>query len=267
MFGGRLVSSKRNGAPTLRIYVTGKLTLETGDQLIGQEAFPAVQGCLAFALLALEHGHAVGRDDLAEVLWPRKLPRSHEVALSAIISKLRALLVRVGLPKSDTLTTVSGGYQLSLPQTAWIDYEAAGHALHEAETARRARRWKKVFGPANVAYLIGRRPFFVGEESDWLDERREKLRTIFVRGAECLADYYLSSGEPTMAVEAAKEVVQREPFRETGHQLLMRAYAASGNRADALRAYEKCRKLISEELGADPAPETQAIHLRVLRSK
>jgi DNA-binding SARP family transcriptional activator len=70
-----------------------------------------------------------------------------------------------------------------------------------------------------------------------------------------------------MAVEAAKEVVQREPFRETGHQLLMRAYAASGNRADALRAYEKCRKLISEELGADPAPETQAIHRRVLRSR
>ena len=262
-----MVSLKRNGPPTLRIYLTGKLTLETGGKLIGQEAFPAVQGCLAFARLALDHGHGVSREDLAEVLWPRKLPRAHEVALSAIISKLRALLVRAGLPKADVLTTVQGGYQLSLPQTAWIDYEAAGHALHEAETARRARQWKKVFGPANVAYLIGRRPFVVGAEGEWVDERREKLRTIFVRGAECLADFYLAVGDPTMAVEAAKEVVQREPFRETGHQLLIRAYAASGNRADALWAYEKCRKLISDELGADPAPETQALYRRVLRSR
>jgi SARP family transcriptional regulator, regulator of embCAB operon len=257
---------KRSRDPALRIYVTGKMAIETGGTLFGQEAFPAVQGCLAFARLALDHGHAVGRDDLAEVLWPRKLPRAHEGALSAIISKLRALLVRAGFRKSELLTSQPGGYQLSLPPDAWIDFEAAGHALHEAETARRAKRWKQVFGPANVAYLIGRRPFFIGEEGAWLDERREKLRTIFVRGAECLADFYLASGEPTMAVEAAKDVVHREPFRETGCQLLMRAYSAAGNRADALLAYEKCRKLISEELGADPAPETQAIYRRVLRS-
>jgi len=262
-----VVSARASRDPALRIYVTGKLSIETGSRLFGQEAFPAVQGCLAFARLALDHGHAVGREDLAELLWPRRLPRAHDGALSAIVSKLRSLLSRAGLEKSAVLSTMSGGYQLSLPRTAWIDYEAAGHALHEAETALRARRWKKVFAPANVAYLIGRRPFFIGEEGEWLDERREKLRTLFVRGAECLAAFYLAEKEPTLAVEAAKEVVQREPFRETGHRLLIRAYAAAGNRADALWAYEKCRKLISEELGADPAPETQAIYRRVLRSK
>lgn len=260
-------SAKRNRAPSIRIYVTGRLALESGGELIDQEEFPAVQGCLAFARLALDHGHAVARDDLAEMLWPRRLPRAYGVALSAIASKLRTLLVRAGLRKSETLSTLPGGYQLSLPSTAWIDFEAAGHALHEAETARRARQWKRVYGPANVGYLIGRRPFFIGEEGAWIDERREKLRSIFVRSAECLADFYLATGEPMLAVEAAKEVVHREPFRETGHQLLMRAYAAAGNRADALWTYEKCRKLISEELGADPAPETQSIYRRVLRSK
>jgi DNA-binding SARP family transcriptional activator len=252
---------------TLRIYLTGKMAIENGDTLIGQDAFPAVQGCLAFARLVLDHGHVVSRDELAEVLWPRRLPRAHGIALSAIVSKLRSLLARAGLKKSGTLSNTPGGYQLSLPPDAWIDVEAASHALHQAETARRSRRWKQVFGPANVAYLVARRPFLIGVEGPWLDEKREKLRTIFVRGAECLADFYISSGEPALAVEAAKEVVGREPFRETGHQLLMRAYAAAGNRADALWAYEKCRKLISEELGADPSPETQVIYRRLLRSK
>jgi len=82
-----------------------------------------------------------------------------------------------------------------------------------------------------------------------------------------LADFYLWNEEPSLAVDSAKEAVAREPFRETGHRLLMKAYAAAGNRAEALLAYERCRKLISEELGADPAPETRAIYLKLLRSR
>ena len=45
----------------------------------------------------------------------------------------------------------------------------------------------------------------------------------------------------------------------------MRALAAMGNSAEALLAYEACRRLIAEELGVDPSPETKAAHEAVLR--
>jgi SARP family transcriptional regulator, regulator of embCAB operon len=54
------------------------------------------------------------------------------------------------------------------------------------------------------------------------------------------------------------------PFRETAWQLLMRAHAAAGNTAEALRAYERCRNLIAEELGVPPSPETQAVHSELI---
>jgi DNA-binding SARP family transcriptional activator len=47
---------------------------------------------------------------------------------------------------------------------------------------------------------------------------------------------------------------------------LMRAYAAAGNRAEALRTYEQCRTLLTEEVGIDPAPETHGLYLHLLRS-
>jgi DNA-binding SARP family transcriptional activator len=249
----------------IRIYLTGRMSLENEGKLLDQDAFPASQGCLAFARLVLDRHHAISRDELAEVLWSRKLPRSWEVALSAILSKLRVLLSKIGLKKSDVISSALGCYQLQLPHDAWIDYEAAIDGLHEAETARRSGKKAKSYGPAHVAYQIARRPFLSGEEGPWVDERQEKLRTVFVRSCECLADFYIWNGEPALGVDAAKQVVAREPFRETGYQLLMRAYAAAGNRAEALRAYERCRTLIAKELGADPSPETQAVHRKLLR--
>jgi len=257
----------RKAPPPVRIYLTGRLSLESEGRILDQEAFPGNQGCLAFARLVLDRHHAISRDDLAEALWPRQLPRAWGSALAAILSKLRLTLGKGGLPKSKVLSSALGCYQLQLPRDTWVDVEAAADAIHTAEVARRAGRRAKMYGPAHVAYQIARRPFFPGEEASWVEERREKLRTIFVRSCEVLADFYLWNEEPSLAVDSAKEAVARQPFRETGHRLLMKAYAAAGNRAEALLAYERCRKLISEELGADPAPETRAIYLKLLRSR
>jgi DNA-binding SARP family transcriptional activator len=250
----------------IRIYLTGRMSIENEGKLLDQDAFPAIQGCLAFARLVLDRHHAISRDELAEVLWPAKLPRAWGGALSAILSKLRVILSKVGMKKSEVISSTLGCYQLQLPCDAWIDYEAAVKGLHEAETSRRAGKRERVYGHAHVAYQIARRPFLPGEEGPWVDERQEKLRTVFVRSCECLADFYIWNGEPALGVDAAKQVVAREPFRETGYQLLMRAYAAAGNRAEALRVYESCRKLIAKELGADPSPETRAVHQKLLRS-
>jgi DNA-binding SARP family transcriptional activator len=63
----------------------------------------------------------------------------------------------------------------------------------------------------------------------------------------------------------AREAIDLEPDRESSHQRLMRAEAALGNRAEAVRAYHRCRDLLREELGVDPSSETQALFTRILR--
>jgi len=56
------------------------------------------------------------------------------------------------------------------------------------------------------------------------------------------------------------------PYRETGHRLLMEALARRGNVAEALRAYERLRVLLREELGIAPSPTVQSVHRRLLES-
>src|SRR5207244_10492370 len=70
----------------------------------------------------------------------------------------------------------------------------------------------------------------------------------------------------TCALPISEETIGLEPFRETGYRLLMEAHAAAGNRAEALRVYDRCRRLLADELGTYPSPETESIY-RDLRSE
>ena len=46
----------------------------------------------------------------------------------------------------------------------------------------------------------------------------------------------------------------------------MRVHAALGNRAEALRVYGRCRRRLTDELGVDPSPQTEAVYMERLRS-
>ena len=250
----------------LRIYLTGRVLVEdNGTILLDERRLVGRQGRLVFVYLAYEHLRAVSRDELAEELWLGTIPPSWERSLSALISKLRALLAGVGIP-DVALTGSFGHYQLLLPSDVWIDVEAASEAIDHAESALRGDKPQEAWGWAQVAYQISRRTFLMGEEGPWVTQKRSELREVLVRAHECLSEPSIWHAEPEYAVKHAREAVAIEPFRETSYQLLMRAHAAVGNRAEALRIYDRCRSLLSEELGVPPSPPTEAVYLDILRS-
>lgn len=245
--------------PPVRIHLAGRVFLEADGRLLRGEAFPGQQGRLVFAYLVLERGRPVAREELMELLWPRGVPDAAESALNAVVSKLRSVLAR-GLPPG--LCALSGGrgtYDLVLPRHAWVDLEAAAHSVHEAEAAMRAGRARDAYGSSAVAHHIARRPFFPGHGSAWVETRRERLRAVLLRALEVRGAVYLWNGEPALALQCGRDMIAQEPFRESGHRLVMRACAAMGNRAEALQAFARCQALIADELGATPSAETMAL--------
>ena len=69
------------------------------------------------------------------------------------------------------------------------------------------------------------------------------------------------------AVAAAEQAIALAPLRESAHARLMAAHASGGNRAAALRAYEACRRVLADELGVGPSPETYELYVRLLRDE
>jgi len=248
----------------LRIYLTGGVCLLTPERLIPAERLPRRQGRLAFAYLVSERSRPVPRDELAAVLWPESIPTSGEVALSALVSKLRTLLVEAGLDRR-ALAASDACYRLELPKEAWVDTETAHEAVHEAEAALRAGAHAAAYAPAVVAAAILRRPFLPGAEGEWVERRRDAYRELLVRALDVLAEVHSWNAEPALALRVAEQAVALEPYRESGYRKLMRLHHLAGDRAQALRVYERCRDLLAEELGAAPAPETEAVRAALTR--
>jgi len=241
----------------VRIWLTGSLCFEARGVLVESRRFPGRQGRVAFAYLVSEHERSVTRDELIELLWSELPPRAYDVALSAVMSKLRALMSSAGLGRV-AVETVSSGYRLNLP-AAWIDVDTAAEAVHEAEAALRTGRHDAAYGPAVVACAILRRPFLLGEDGTWIEDRRRRLLVLRLRALDCLAEIHSWNREPTLALRAAEEAVELEPYRETSYRALMRIHDRAGNRAEAVRVYVRLERLLARELGTRPAAETDAL--------
>lgn len=249
----------------LRVYLTGRVYIEAGETLLDGQELGGRQGRLGLAYLVVQRAGAATRDEMAEVLWPDSLPRSWETSLSAVVSNLRKALARIGLARGSVIEQAFGCYHLRLPADAWVDFDAAAHAIDQAEGMLRAGDPTQAHSWASVATAVARRDFLPGEEGPWVDRHRHELRDILVRGLDCFTEVFIGSGEANLAVRSAAEAVALEPFRETGYRRLMRAHAADGNRAESLRVYQRCRGILAEELGVDPSPQTEAEYLRLLR--
>jgi DNA-binding SARP family transcriptional activator len=250
----------------LRIYLAGEVAVELGDRLLRDADLPGRQGRLALVYLVAERERAVAQAEIAELLWPDSLPPSWPVALSAVISKLRQKLGTVGLDRDRVIANAFRCYQFRPPAETWIDLEAAADALHQAEGAVVANHAEAAYGPSLVATTIARRPFLVGEDAPWVTSRRERLREVLVRALDCRVEALMWNGELALAQDQARAAVQLEPFRESGYRRLMQVLVKKGDRAEAVRVYNDCRRLLADELGVAPSDETESLGRALLGS-
>lgn len=244
----------------MRIQLCGPTVIERdGDRVDGR--LPGRQGRLLFAYLVLNRHRLVSRDELAEAIWPRRLPAAADTGLNALISKLRKLL---GAGVIDGRTAL----RLQLGEDARVDVEAATEAAHRAESQVALGHWKQAWGPSLVAMFIAEREFLPGEDAAWISQQRQHLADIRLRALEAYTVAALGIGgtELPAAVRAGRQLVGLAPLRESGYQALMRALASQGNVAEALHVHGTLREVLRDELGVAPCAATQAVYDQMLHS-
>ena len=241
-----------------RIQLCGRLVVELDGRRV-EDALPGAKGRVLFAYLMLNRDRRMSRDELLVAVYGDEASPDQHPSLSVLLSKLRGVI-------GPELLAGRSELELVLPPDAFVDVEAAREALHRAESHVAAQEWAEAWGPAGVAYHVARRPLLQGEDRPWLEEWRRRLDDVQVRGLECFAEARLGLGGPTLsqAEDCARQLIELAPYRETGHRILIEALERRGNLAEALRAYDRLRVLLRDELGVAPSTALQTVHRRLL---
>ena len=241
-----------------RVRLCGPLALEI-DGRDSVAAVPAGQARSLLAYLLTRDDRRAERGALVDVVWPGGAPKDPQADLRVILTRLRRALAPATLEGRQQL-------RLALPAPVWVDVEVATRAIEAAREAARDVAWGRALEQAQAALELLRPGFLPGHEGAWAQEARRAHEELELEALECIARSGLALGgaELATAQRAARELVSRSAFRETGHRLLMEALAATGNVAEALQVYDELRVLLRDELGAAPAAELQALHQRLL---
>jgi WD40 repeat protein/DNA-binding SARP family transcriptional activator len=242
------------------IALAGRIAVQVGDSITDERALPGRQPRIVFALLVTERHRAVTRDELAENLWPGPRPATWETALRGVVSRVRSFIVMAGLGDRTLLRADAGTYRLHPLAEVVVDLELAAAQLEQAEAALTEGAPQEALDAAAAARGVLTRPLLPGANGPWVDGQRRCLALLLLRALETVAAARLAIGDHQHAAEAADAAIALDPFRETAHRLLLRANLAAGDGAAGLRAFERCRRLLADELGVDPAPETRALH-------
>jgi DNA-binding SARP family transcriptional activator len=241
-----------------RIQLCGRLSVEIdGVQLA--DALRGKQVPLLLAYLLLNRTRPVGREELIGALWPRQAPVSQDAALRTLLSRLRSSLGNGSLQGRDELV-------LNLPEPVWIDLEAASSEVERARLALERGDARTAWALAQVPLNIANRGLLPGSQAVWLEARRRELEDIRLQSLELIAraGLHLGGAQLSSVERHARALIEAEPYRESGYVLLMEALAAEGNVAEGVRAFDRLRVLLRDELGTSPSPETIETYERLL---
>ncbi|MGB3439272.1 MAG: BTAD domain-containing putative transcriptional regulator [Actinophytocola sp.] len=205
------------------------------------------------AVLLLEPGHTVAIDTLVDRVWGEFPPRQARRSLQAHIARIRRVLEDAE-PGGARLTRDAGGYRLDI-RPDQVDVFRFRSTLHEGADRVALRAGLDLWDGEPLAGLRG----------DWVERIRRTLRQEHVSAVVAWAAAEIDAGDAAATITRLTDVADEHPLDETVAATLVRALYTVGRGADALACYDRIRRALRDELGADPGPALSSMHEAVLR--
>ena len=235
----------------LRVHLLGKFEVRLGDRLLLDSSWPRRKAKAILKLLALRKDRSLHRDQLIELLWPDTPLEGGANSFRQSLHHLRRAIAADGAgPAAVTV----GRDIVALSRDAWTDVDAFRWAAEAALGGGDATMYERALGLYAGELLPEDR------YEDWTEIPREELRSLHARLLYNFAALQERQGKVDDAVDLVRGLIRQDPADEEAHRALMRLYAGAGQRARALRQYERFREFLRRELGAEPAEESRVLY-------
>ncbi|WP_083936671.1 AfsR/SARP family transcriptional regulator [Longispora albida] len=224
--------------------------------------FSRRQQRLIVGILALQANNVVSRERLIDLLWTDQPPPQARAVVHSRVSEIRGVLADALDCHPDVqLLTRGNAYLLEVPPEL-VD-------VHRFRTS--AARWRNAESDDEARKILRqalglwRGPVLGGGLSEEtyaaLAQGSEAAR---LTAAEDLFDVELRLANHVQVVDEITELAAANPTRERLAAQMMLAMHRSGRTADALLAYDRYRRWLSDHLGVDPGQDIQSLYMAML---
>jgi DNA-binding SARP family transcriptional activator len=237
-----------------------------GDREPAAPETPKLASVLAH--LVCRANQVVTTSAIIDDLWGASAPKSASATVQTYVYLLRKFFRAQGFEESASpLCTHPSGYVLrvdpnDMDTTAFDRLMRAGRSLIEAG------RPTEALVSIREALSLWRGPALVNVPSSpvvqarvaHLDEALMRTRELQIQANFMLGRYREMIGE-------LARLATLHPLNEWIYERLIEALSRAGRRADALRAFQRLRSNLAEQLGVRPSPSLHRLELDVLNAR
>ncbi|MDX2008177.1 MAG: tetratricopeptide repeat protein [Meiothermus sp.] len=246
---------------TLRIQLFGSFQTSVETVSLGAEGWRRRKASDVVKLLALQPQGRLHREQVLEALWPDLEEKAAMNNLHQNLHHARRLLEpeldRGARPRflvfeHDTVVLCARG-------DLEVDYISFKSLLAQA------RRTPQVSTYEAAVELYSGDLLPEDVYQDWTEPQRDEARTLYLEALLELAGLLEAEGSLARACHHLEAAVAKERTHEAAHLALMRIYARSGRRMEAVQQFQTLREALVQELGEEPDPATRAVYDEILQ--
>ena len=219
------------------------------------------------AALLINRNRAVGTDSLVNAAWDQSPAPAARASIHSYVSNLRRILSSAEVDPQAVLMSSPPGYRLSIAEGAcdldrFITKKAAG--IHAAA----AGQFEQASGHLSEALAEWRGPVLDDlRDFAFVEVFAAALMEDNVSAHTARAEAEIACGRAYAVIGELEELAARHPYHEPLWAQLITAYYVAERQSDALEAYRRLKTVLAEDLGIDPGPTVESLHMRILRQE
>lgn len=252
--------------PTLSVQMFGKLRVRSRDQ-----TWDGPESCKVrelFCFLLSHPSASYSREDIAEMLWEGCDSAHSKKNLRQTLWRLQSEC-EARLDLQDRRLVLAPSERLSLNRAidVWVDvtaFEEAFLLLQKSRAPDARAPDAQAMDSVRTAVNYYQGDFLQGCYQGWCVYERERLQSMYLTMLDRLIEDCLDRREYEEGVGYGQRILHHDPASERTHRQLMKLHCLAGDRAAAIRQYERCVNALREELGVKPDRRTVELYEQLI---
>lgn len=245
---------------SIKVSLFGKFNIAYGEKEAHIRARKVQE---LFIYLLVFRNNPQPRESLSEVLWADQPVTISRKNLRQTLWHLQSAFK--GLKNSSRLEFLieDGWIHIRLPSDFWLDTADFEQVFNSVNHKQARELNREDFEAMQYAVNLYRGDLLEGWYQDWCIFERERFQMMNLLLLDKLVQYCEIHHTFDAGLSYGWQILRHDHAYERAHRQMMRLYAMSGDRTQALHQYQRCVDALQTELGVGPSARTQQLYEQI----